>query len=257
MNEKWAITGSHGFLGEHLVSKLGGAYRMDRVPQNPKGIDIYADLASFGNMSNQTVYSEIYRANTMRVINQLERIEDTDYKAYLYVSTSSVTLPHQTYYSASKKATEEFIALYAREKNKAVVSIRPYSITGVREQSQHLIPKLIDSCLHGTKMDFVVDPVHDFLDVDDFTDALLLISQSAQNYKGRIFAVGSGKQYTNAQVLEIVEKVTGKKANVNVVKSMRAYDTIDWQADTTLMYSLGWQPKKSLEDSIREMVANA
>lgn len=256
MKERFAISGSNGFLGKDLTRYLGkeNVISMDRLPQRVEA-DVYFDLASFGNLSHQTNYAEMYRANTWRVINQLQAIEDLDYDAYVYVSSSSVTLPHQTYYSASKKATEQFLEVYARETNKPVVVVRPYSITGVGEQEQHLIPKLIHSCFTGEEIPFVGEPVHDFLDVEDFTRALLLISQNAKNYKGYVFPVGSGKMYTNEQVLQLVEKATQRKANIKRVESMRAYDTKEWMADGTLMYSLGWQPTKTLEGSIKDMVS--
>lgn len=241
-----AISGSHGFLGQRLLEHLGPSkvIRLDRTPNVPDDVKIVFDLATYGNMYEQTDFRKIYRANFTRVAEMLQKLPPD--RRFIYVSTSSVKLPVQTHYSVSKRTTEGF--LKALDNNYAIV--RPYSVTGVGEQPAHLIPKLIDSCLNGTEMPFVPDPVHDFIDVDDFVDALLILSKSKE--KG-IFEVGGGVEHSNQDVLEIVERVTGKKANVIVVPTLRSYDTGEWRSNNERMYSLGWEPKKSLTETITEM----
>jgi len=71
---------------------------------------------------------------------------------------------------------------------------------------------------------------------------------------GESYEIGTGKMYSNQEVREIVEEVTGKKANVRLVDSMRTYDTSHWVADTRAMDDLGWQAKKGLFQTITEMV---
>ena len=226
---------------------------MPRTGFVPNG-DYIFDLASYGNMYDQKDYIETYAANLMRFVHSVRSAEHYDYKAFVAVSTSSVSLFNQTFYSASKKAMEDFVQVYVKETDKPVVIVRPYSITGVGEQENHLIPKLIDSCLNGTEMPFVDEPVHDFLDVEDFINGMLVVAKNANEHKGEVFPIGSGIQYTNQQVLEIVERVTGRKANIKPIENMRKYDAKSWVANTDKMRQLGWKPKKSLEQSIKEMI---
>lgn len=258
IKERWAISGSHGFIGSHLVDKIIRDKEKDlaligRYASFMRDTKVFIDCASFGNLPSQFDISETYNANTLRAINLILQNHTVDYKAFVAISTSSVGLPVQTYYSLSKKATEAFAQQYARDFDKPVVVVRPYSITGVGEQSEHLIPKLIDSCINGTRMKFVPDPVHDFLDIDDFVSGIFKVVDYAKDSPGAIFPIGSGKQYSNQEVLDIVERVTGKKANVEVVDNMRKYDTTEWVADLTMMSAIGWEPEKTLEQSITEM----
>jgi nucleoside-diphosphate-sugar epimerase len=69
-----------------------------------------------------------------------------------------------------------------------------------------------------------------------------------------IFELGTGQSYSNQDVLDIVEKVTKKKANINVVGSLREYDSEEWVSTNFRSRGYGWTPKKSLEQSISEMV---
>jgi len=66
--------------------------------------------------------------------------------------------------------------------------------------------------------------------------------------------VGWGKSYSNQEVLDLVEKITKKKANITHVESMRPYDNFQWKATNFKARSWGWLPTKSLEQSIKEMV---
>ncbi len=257
---KYAVSGSHGFIGEHLVSRLGEEHvtRLSRQGFSRYDVDGVFDLAAFGNSSGHTEkdVTEIYTANLLRVVELSRHLltKESQSKFLIYISTSSVTLPHQTYYSASKKATEEFLQIYARENNYPVAIVRPYSVTGPGEQAEHLIPKLIHSCMTGEEMPFVGEPVHDFIDVRDFVDALLVIRGDMETSRGDMFSIGRGVQYTNEQVKDIVESVTGKPANLKRIDSMRSYDVNNWVADTYRIKELGWRPKYTLGQSITDMV---
>jgi len=250
MKEVIACSGSSGFLGSHLSERLGQFEKLGRDGYIPPNVDVVFDLASFGNMVYQTDVKEIYKANLMRVIDSVKLLDNK--QKFIYISTSSVLLPVQTPYSLSKKATEEYLKICG----KRVASVRPFTLCGVGEQEEHLIPKLIDSCLNGTEMPFVQESVHDFIDVDDFVDALLLIKDNGL-FEGEIYEVGSGKQYSNLEVLEMVNEATGKNANIRLVDSMRSYDTKEWKSKNERIYSLGWEPEKNLEQTIKEMVEYA
>lgn len=250
MQERIAISGSHGFLGSHLAARLQEPIRLDRDGVVPKDIDVVFDLAAYGNLASHSIDpARTYRANLMRVIEENEWIDN---EKWIFISTSSVTLPKQTLYSLSKKAAEEFL----QQINKRVVIVRPFTIVGTREAKEHLIPKLIDSCLNGTEMPFVPDPVHDFLDVEDFVDALLVIKDKAQ-FKGEIYEVGGGEQVSNDTVRQMVEEVTGKKANLKYVNNLRSYDTKNWRSNLERISTLGWKAKKNLFQTVREMVEYA
>lgn len=256
MKERSLITGSHGFLGEHLVRSLEQqghiVIRGNREGTCPEVIDYIFDLASYGNLYHQKDFGEIYQANFYRFMKMLEIAQD--YRAFLYVSTSSVELPYLTFYAAAKLAGEGLARAWANTYKKPVVIVRPFSVTGVGEQEEHFIPRLIRSCLYGEEMPFVPEPVHDFVDVEDVVAAFLILAKNARHHKGEIFEIGSGQQYSNADIKGIVEMITGKKANVREAVSLRPYDTRHWVANPAKLWNLGWKPQKDIVKTIKEMV---
>jgi dTDP-glucose 4,6-dehydratase len=218
-----------------------------------KEYDVIFDLASYGNMSGQNNIKETYKANLLRVMDMTTDNKNLKTK-YIFVSTSSVLLPKQTPYSLSKKSAEDFVKYMVDTYNIKASIVRPFTVIGVGEQPEHLIPKLIRSCLRGDQMPFVSEPVHDYIDVDDFVDALLLIKDKSQ-FNGEVYEVGSGFQVSNESIKESVEELIGKNANIKYVTSMRSYDTTNWQtADTTMIKSLGWGRKFNLEDTLKKMI---
>jgi nucleoside-diphosphate-sugar epimerase len=154
-------------------------------------------------------------------------------------------------YSRCKKAAEEILLSFMEKYDIPICIIRPFSITGVGEQKQHLIPTLIDAAFTGNQVNFSPDPTHDFIDVVDVVDGILSLSRNGAR---GIFELGNGKKYTNAEVLDIVERVTGRNIHVNVVHSLRQYDTDNWVSTNFKARGYGWLPRISLESSIEAMV---
>jgi len=245
------ITGANGFIGRKLCQRIKCTPIPHQDIQTTKLLPFerFFFLSAYGNMSFHTNNSMIVRANVIDPLSIVTRM-DKGFDSFMFISTSSVKLPIQTLYSRTKRATEEVLLAY-RERGLPICIIRPMSVCGAGEQSSHLIPTLIRSCLKGEKMNFVPEPKHDFIDVEDLVDGILNLSA---NKVGGIFELGTGKQYSNDEVREIVEDVTGKKANLNTVKSMRDYDTNNWVSSNFRARSWGWLPKKSLRQSIEEEV---
>lgn len=244
----YGITGASGFIGSHLRERIENFISLDRTGKTKKA-DLVIDLAAYGNMADhKSDPAKIYKANTLRVAKILEQLKGAK---YIYMSTSSVELPVQTFYSASKKATEEMIQIAVRDWGVKACIARPFSVTGAGEQWDHLIPKLLTSCLTGVEIPFVPEPVHDFIDVDDVAEALITISQKGL-FEGEIYDIGSQIQTSNARIKELAEEISGKKANLRYVDSMRKYDSNKWRSNTSMMQKLGWRPKKSLTRSIKE-----
>ncbi len=191
-------------------------------------------------MAHHDEHGMMVKANVMDLWNMMNLRS-----FHIYMSSSSVMLPVQTSYSRTKRAAEEML-LAIPEVKSAIV--RPFSVTGVGEQKEHLIPTLIRSCMTGEEMPFDPFPVHDFVDVEDVVDGLISLADAKAT---GIHEFGRGFGYTNEAVLDIVEEVTGKKANITVQSGIRAYDSPLWYCKNPSPF---FKPKKTLIESIKEMV---
>jgi UDP-glucose 4-epimerase len=254
---KTYITGASGFLGSYLTKKLQSPIS---IPHNQihttklKDFNYFYFLSSYGNLSTHVEDSKILKANVTDLIDILLQTKWGKVKSFVFVSTSSVKLPVQTMYSRAKRAAEEILLSFAEIYKAPICIVRPFSITGPGEQKAHLIPRLIDSCLTGAPLEFVGSPKHDYIDVSDVVEGILALSHAGAR---GTFELGTGKSYSNQQVLGLVEKLTGKKANIKTkLKAAKSYDTKDWISQDFGARNYGWIPKIKLEETIAEMVGN-
>lgn len=242
---------STGFIGSHLSKKLD----IIPIPHDAiqkvklKPFQFFYYLSTYGNLASHTNEDEIYKANIEDLISILKQIKNFRFKSFVFMSSSSVMLRTQTTYSRCKRAAEEILLAFMEKHDVPVCIIRPFSVTGVGEQKEHLIPTLLRTAKTGETIPFVQEPVHDYIDVDDVVSGI--ISLSEHGARG-IYQLGTGKGYTNQQVLDLVEKITGKKITVNIVENMRAYDNQNWVSDRFTARKYGWLPRKSLYQSIKE-----
>jgi nucleoside-diphosphate-sugar epimerase len=242
------VTGSSGFLGQHLTKTLKERdinpvtiphdllydmpTLMNIIRSNPPRY-IFS-LHSYGNMHHHKEEDKIIMANYFATWNLLKATSFVDYSAFVHVSTSSVTLPYETFYSASKAGAERLCKAYATQFKKPIVIGRPYSLYGVGEASYRFIPTVFRSCLTGEAIALDPSPVHDWVLVDDFVEYLLSCADALEGMtQYSISEFGTGKGTTNGEVVRLIEAITGKKANITQEKQMRSYDTTSWVAGSS------------------------
>lgn len=248
------VTGASGFLGSHLVKELGECVKVPHekiMGADFKEADKVFFCSAYGNLVHHSDEKEMIKANIVDLVDVLEAISFKNIESFVYISSSSVKLKIQTMYSRTKRCAEEILLAYMEKYNLPITIIRPFSITGVGEQREHLIPTLIRKIDLGETIDLAPEPMHDFIDVSDVVSGIINLS----NNKARgIFELGTGSSYSNETVLTLVEDVMGKDAKVNIVHGLRPYDNADWVSTNFRSRDWGWQPKKTLRQSVKEMV---
>jgi nucleoside-diphosphate-sugar epimerase len=250
------LTGSSGFIGSNLQKYLKGEVTTiphDKIQSTTlKPFDYFYFVSSYGNLHHlQTDDEQIFKANVADLLHVILQAKKFKFKSFVFISSSSVKLRTQITYSRAKKAAEEILLAIMEKHDIPICIIRPFTVTGVGDHGVHLIPTLIDAAFTGKQIPFVPNPTHDFIDVEDVASGILSLSQSSAR---GIFELGTGEKHSNLEVLQIVEKVTGKQIKVNFIDSMRSYDNQEWVSTNFKARGYGWLPKKSLEQSIKEMV---
>ena len=124
----------------------------------------------------------------------------------------------------------------------------------------HLIPNIIKKALNGEEFTLFGDDyetpdgtcVRDYVHVLDLVEAhVLALEQLFAGSESCFYNVGLGRGYSNKEIINIVEKVTGLKVNVRVMPR-REGDANELYADNEkIKRSLGWEPKYGIEDIIK------
>ena len=256
-NKKILLTGSNGFLGEHLfkeLSRLGSVVTSgDRLGLVPDNTEYIIDLAAYGNIYAQQDAGKTYTANFYRVLHLLTNAEKKRVKGIILTSTSSVDLKVQTFYSASKMAAQYLGLAYAHQHNAPLAIIKPYTIYGTGDNPEHLIPTAFRACLIGEPMRLDPKPVHDYVYIDDMVSAYITTLENIDKAKGKVISVGTAVQTSNEDIVGIIEMLTGKKADIKLVTKLREYDTNKWMADIGELTKLGWRPNYTITEGLTKI----
>jgi dolichol-phosphate mannosyltransferase len=120
------------------------------------------------------------------------------------------------------------------------------------------MPAMIVSGLAG-RLPPLVDPrvARDYVYVDDVSEAFVRAAVKPHPEPGPVFNVGTGKQTTIRQVVDVARRVLGiaEKPKWGTMPN-RTWDTSVWVSDSrAIRRTLGWKPRYSFERGFRQMVA--
>jgi GDP-4-dehydro-6-deoxy-D-mannose reductase len=163
-------------------------------------------------------------------------------------------------YAASKLAAETAVwEAFRRTELRAIVA-RPFPHTGAGQDDRFVIPAFTKRVLQA-KLDRQpsisvgnLDPVRDFLHVDDVVEAYCLIIDSGT--VGEVYNVASGSGISVRDILEKVMSAAEYEVTPEVdLKLARPVDVPFLVGNSTkLNGATGWRPKRTLDQAIREVV---
>lgn len=225
--EIFFVTGRNGFIGRRVIDFLKGK---EIVQTMTRGCTV-VHLAAYGNHHFQTEADKIIQANIADLKSLIDESLFLGVEKFYNISTSSVTLPVQTLYSASKLLGETLINSL---KDERFVNVRPYSVYGEGEAAHRFIPTVIRHLKSGEQMPLDPYAVHDFIHVMDFVAAMFEGNKD----------IGSGVQTSNAAIVSILEEISGKKLNYYPAE-LRNYDTKNWVSPNPV-------PCRNLRDGLKQ-----
>lgn len=275
------VTGSDGFIGRHLVSRLGKEEakvmaldsktdirrwnEVKNVVKTAKGTDIVFHLAAITYIpfcwKNPRV---IYETNVLGTLNILELCRLSQAKKMVFMSSYVYGVPKYlpvdenhpveptNPYSESKKLAEELCKAYYEDYGLNTVILRPFNVYGEGQSSNFLIPSIVQQVLKKKQVR-LKDPIpkRDFLYIADMVEVFL----KAGLYEGRgweIFNIGAGESYSVKEIVAKVIKIHGKKVRVVYSKERRKGEIMDVVADISkAKKELGWCPQTGIEEGLR------
>jgi UDP-glucose 4-epimerase len=176
-------------------------------------------------------------------------------------------------YGATKLAVDTALTEYARMHQIGAVSLRYFNVAGAHADAAgtwrgerhnpetHLIPNVLAAARDGVQVPLYGDDydtpdgtcIRDYIHVDDLARAHLLALDAAEPGQHAIYNLGSGTGYSNRQVLDTCQEVTGRDIQVRL-SPRRAGDVVVLVASSAAIAAdLGWHPERDL----RSMIADA
>ena len=243
-----------------------------KISSSLNGFDCVVHLAALRSTKDSVEAPLQYnRMNIDGTVNVLEAVRVNRIKKMVFASISSVygndfEVPQKedccpepsNPYGLSKLVGEKYCAMYSAAYGIESVSLRPFNVYGPRQKfGDSVISMFIASALSGKKPVIYGDGsnLRDFVYVEDVADAFALALKNISKVKGKAINVGSGKNHSVAQILKMVEKISGTKLSIETKQNFPG-NVKETLADISRAKNLlGWEPKYSLEQGLRKTFA--
>ena len=263
------VTGSHGFIGKHIVERLKKdghvitRYNRSRPIIIPP--DTEAIIHSAAEIYNEGIMVDV---NVMLTCELLEAAKTAKLKSFIYIGSSSEygkkdhpmqedeKINPRTIYEATKASGTFLTQAFAETFKLPTAIVRPFSIYGPGEPAHRFIPTLLRAVKTGEEI-VVSEGTHDFTYITDFVEGLFAVEKAIQKGHalfGDIVNIGSGVETSNLELVKLVEKITKKKLNYKTTThKLRSFDTDHWCANITrLKHLYQYEPSVDLKTGLKK-----
>ena len=273
---KILVTGHEGVIASNLIKKLTNCeIIIDSI--NGKRIDLQNNdevmkiepvdtvIHLGGKTEKGLEWKEYFENNIIGTLNILKYCIKKNIKKIIFVSSyvygnpkySPIDEQHQisphNLYTKSKFLAEELCKIYSEKYKLNVIILRPFNIFARSMNKNYLISNLIESV--NTKKTVTITnrtSKRDFLYIDDFIELILKIKD--HDFKCEIFNVGSGISYSFDEVIEIIEKNTSKKLNLEYKNDDQSYIQNITADNSKITKILDWKPELTFEEGLQKLL---
>jgi UDP-glucose 4-epimerase len=158
-------------------------------------------------------------------------------------------------YAVAKLAAERYCFAFAHTYGLRTCSLRLFSVYGPRQTKQvvydlirkiHANPEELPLFGDGTQE-------RDFSHAKNIVDAFLLAAEKAE-FRGEVFNVAGDEIVSIRGLAEMLCEAMGVRPRLQFTGQRRPGDSQRWVADTARLRALGYRPRVSLRDGLRDTV---
>jgi UDP-glucose 4-epimerase len=162
-------------------------------------------------------------------------------------------------YGLSKLAGEQLMQKFFLETKIDTICCRFFNAFGPNETNPHLIPEIEKQIREGNRKIALgnLTPKRDFIHTHDMANAMFALIK-LENVGFDTFNLGRGIEYAVTEVVEEFERILNEKIDIEVDPArVRKVERMHLLADVSkLKEKTGWEPKWSLNEGIKDLVAN-
>ena len=256
------------------ISVVGDICEPSQVRDALKGVQAVIHCAAQVSveMSTQDPLSDA-KVNVLGTVNMLNQSMLAGVGRFVYVSSAAIFGPpkyipldenHPTQpmsnYGASKLAGEKYALAFAKNSKMEVISVRPFNFYSARADPKSPYSGVITKFAARLKqgMPPVIEgdgrQTRDFIHARDVARMLSSVV-SKKDLSGEVFNCGSGISTSIHNLADIMIKLSGRQVSPEFT-APRVGDIKDSLSATTKAIGvLGFKPRISLQDGLREMLA--
>jgi dTDP-glucose 4,6-dehydratase len=272
--------GDAGFLKDsdpHLLDSLeivmGDLRDPQAMLQAARGMQVVFHLGALIAIPYSYLHPyEVAETNVMGTLNVLAAALEAGVERMVHTSTSEVygtarsvpideahPLQGQSPYSASKIGADKLAEAYHLSFGLPVVTIRPFNTFGPRQSARAVIPTIITQALTQTTIRLgSTDTRRDFTYIEDTVSGFLRGAE-APGVEGGTYNLGTGREVTIAEVVELVVQKVGRPVIIETDPERlrpEKSEVLRLLSDNSLAgRELGWSPQIPFEEGIGRTIA--
>ena len=237
---------------------------MDKFPK----VDyVFHEAAQAGVRASWGKSFEIYTRNNIEATQKLlEFYKDSEIKKFVYASSSSVygdtELPMKedsllkpvSPYGVTKLAGENLCYLYWKNYNVPTVSLRYFTVYGPRQRPDMAIHKFVRAIINEEEIAVFGDgtQTRDFTFVDDAVEANILAAEN--DSVGEVFNIGGGSRISVNELIEEIERIIGKKAQIKYVEKQKGDVRDTWADVSKAKAKINWNPRVDINKGLKSFI---
>lgn len=171
----------------------------------------------------------------------------------MFVETMSL-LPNSPY-SASKASADMMVRAYHETFGLPVNITRCSNNYGPYQFPEKLIPLMINNCLHDKSLPVYGDgmQIRDWLHVTDHCSAIDAVLHKGSD--GEVYNIGGNNEKANIEIVKLIISALGKTEGlITYVKDRPGHDRRYAIDNTKITTQLGWKPRYTFEQGMRETI---
>lgn len=280
-NSKVVITGSEGFIGNHLKQLLSEKKINFQCVDLILGIDL-KDIFVDSTQTNTLVHlaattsvtasyekpGEFYSNNIGSLIESLEWCRKNNGKiiyisSYVYGKSAEIPTTEEhpvsahNPYAQSKLIGEELCQAYFRDHNVPYIIFRPFNIYGEGHSTEFVISSILEQVKLGKKEIKIQNPnpKRDFIHVKDVAEAIY--SGMNSSLRNEIFNLCSETTISIGEVCELIQRTSNLKMNFIYESNFERKGDVDITLGSNKKAKkiLNWNPKYTLENGLIEIIS--
>ena len=273
------LTGSTGFIGQHLVHRLRSleheVFEVNRQSGDissqgiwatfpPTDIVVHLAARTFvpDSWSDPAGFVHTNFNGTMCALDycRIHKAKMIFISAYLYGIPDALPIPESSGlrannpYAFSKKIAEDACKFYSEYYGIDITILRPFNIYGPGQSQKWLIPSIVDQVRKGKVIEVMdLAPKRDYVYIDDLNEAIINTLDRLRGFN--VFNIGSGQSYSVESVIKVIQSAEGTNIRVSCIGKRRPQEIMETIADISRARELlGWSPRWSLSKGIKAVL---
>ena len=233
--------------------------------------DYIFHLARYGNFPQEDNIDTMIDINLKGTINLINAVKQNSFKLFINAGSGDEYGIKKTAMQETdllepvnnngviKSAITLFCQKEAIRNALPIINLRLFTPYGYFEDDFRLIPSVIISALNNKPIKVSVPTnVRDFIFIEDVIDAYMRAIKIKHAY-GQIYNIGSGKQHSVGEIVQMTQKITKNKSDVEwgvIPKQARYIEPLLWESDISKTKRVfQWKPKNTIESGLAKTIA--